>query len=105
MGILLLIVRPSCRCHCVTCRPRNIPAGEEWVILQDALRDPQLAQEDQTAAQRDVAIMRMARELGHPLWSLPSWIPEGRLEEWSAQLRRELTMLVPTQARQPCPRP
>ena len=97
MGIHLLTCSPSCRCHCVTCRPQTVPPREERVILQDALRDPQLAQDDQTAAQHDVAMMLMDRELGYPQWSLPSWIPEGRLEEWSAALRRELTTFAQTQ--------
>ena len=105
IGILLLTVHPSRRRHCVTCRPRNIPAQEERVTLRHTLRDPQLAQDDRAAAHIDVAMILLGRELGHPLWYLPSWIPEGRLEEWNATLRNERAMLVPTQARQLRPRP
>ena len=103
VGILCLTCAPFCTCPCATCSPRNVPPRDDRVILHEALRNPQLEHDDRTAAQQDVAIMQAAQGLGYPQWSLPSWVPEGRLEEWGAALRRELTTFAQAQGLEPPP--
>ena len=102
--ILLREAHPRCQCHCSTCGPRNVLAQEEWVTLGNVLRDPQLAEDDRMAASSDFEVMLPSRLLGYSRWSLPSWILEGRLEDWTARWRSDWAQLEasvdPTQA---CP--
>ena len=90
VGLLILTAAPSCRYPCTACRPRNIPPHSDQVLLRHALRDPELNQGDRAAARSDVSMMLTSHELGFPMWSLLSWVPGGPLEEWHAELRREL---------------
>ena len=103
VGILCLTCAPSCTCPCATCSPRHVQPRGDQVILHEALRDPQLERDDRTAAQQDVDIMRASQGLGYPQWSLPSWVPGGRLEEWGAALRRGLTAFAQEHGLEPPP--
>ena len=91
IGILLLNVHP--RCHCPCGRPQNVPHQPEQLTLRDTMNDPQLAQDDLMAASCDFEVMLVSRLLGYSVWSLESWVPDGRREDWTARQRSDWPQL------------
>ena len=89
IGILLLTTHPRCHCPCGACGPQNVPHQPGPLALRDAMSDLQLAQDDRMAASSDFEVMLVSCLLGYSVWSLPSWVPEGRLEVWTARQRSD----------------
>ena len=51
------------------------------------MSDPQLAQDDMMAASADLEVMVISHILGYSVWDLPSWVPDGRYDDWTERQR------------------
>ena len=53
----------------------------------------QLAREDVLAASADLEVMLISRILGYAVWDLPSWVPDGRYDDWIERQRSDWARL------------